>query len=616
MFGTSLAIAVELFVYVAFAHEGHPGLAVLWPVVPLALLLVPACRRRVWRRAQAQPIWWSWGMGALVVLALVVLDKVAWERAPLSSEGLRSPYVDIPYHLSLVSGLSRNVKTDLPFVEGEPLYYHWFNHAHVAAERHATGIEPVLLMSRLDMVLIVGIVLLGSAMLAQRVARSPLAGLFAAAVLTAGGSAVIWPHFPPLFLTGSIYISPTTVFAGAVLLGCAAVSIELLDPDGRPPATAWIAAVLLLVASSGAKGPALPVLLAGYVSLLLMGLLLRRQVNWSALALTAFGAVVFKVAQEVIYGGSEQGTALVPFGFGKFIADDYGMLNGAGSGSVGLYATIGVTYLLLRLSCLVAVAGLFTPGVWRNPHAHFLVGCIVGGVVAMSMLDSATRNQVYFLAVTPVFIAVATGWGMVELLRRVSRPVAARVCLGFLLAGVVLSGLLLALRPAEFGDSKGISLAWFLAQPLFVLGVIALVGVALAIVARRHRVWRHAAPLACASLAIGLGLLSGPLEVLDISATVPSASPASAPPEPEIVPRASARPGGCATTRRPKTSWRPTLTVVSQRRGGATTGLSGSALTSSGRFFSKGGPTRHVPPTRPGSRARRCRSCPTGTTTC
>ena len=161
VFGTSLAIAVELFVYVAFAHEGHPGLAVLWPVVPLALLLVPACRRRVWRRAQAQPIWWSWGMGALVVLALVVLDKVAWERAPLSSEGLRSPYVDIPYHLSLVSGLSRNVKTDLPFVEGEPLYYHWFNHAHVAAERHATGIEPVLLMSRLDMVLIVGIVLLG-----------------------------------------------------------------------------------------------------------------------------------------------------------------------------------------------------------------------------------------------------------------------------------------------------------------------------------------------------------------------------------------------------------------------------------------------------------------------
>ena len=83
------------------------------------------------------------------------------------------------------------------------------------------------------------------------------------------------------------------------------------------------------------------------------------------------------------------------------------------------------------------MAGLFTPGVWRNPHAHFIVGCIVGGVVAMSMFDSATRNQVYFLAVTPVFIAVATGWGLVELLRRVSRPVAARVCLGFLLAGVV-----------------------------------------------------------------------------------------------------------------------------------------------------------------------------------
>ncbi len=535
-FGASLALAVELAVYVFCAHFDHPGLARVWPLVPLGLMLVPACRRLVWRRAEAQPVWWSWGMSALMVMALFVLNRVAWAIAPLTSEGLRKPYVDFPYHLSLVSGLSRHVKTDLPFAQGEPLYYHWFNHAHVAAERHATGVEPFLLMSRLDMVLIVGIVLLGSAMLAQRVARSPLAGFVAAGVLTMGGSALIWPHFTPIFLTASTYISPTTAFACAVLVGCAAISVELLDPEARPPATAWIAAVLLIVASSGAKGPALPVLLAGYVSLLLMGLLLRRGVNWTALILTAFGAVVFLVAQKVIYGGTAQGTGLVPFGIGNYIAKDFGLLEQPSGGSLGLRTTTGGLYLLIRISCLVAVVGLFTPRVWRNPLAHFVVGCIVGGVGAMSLLDSATRNQIYFLLVTPVFVAVATGWGLVELLRRVSTPLAARVCLGFLVAGIALSGVLLMLRPEAYDGDDGVSLPWLVAQPLVVVGILVLVAVALVLVARRRHSWRHAAPLACASMAIGLGLLSGPVYALDLDSRITGSVALSRFPEPQIAP--------------------------------------------------------------------------------
>ena len=176
------------------------GLAVAGGATRLSALL-PGVRRLVWRRGQVQPLWWSWGMGALIMLGVAVISRVAWSVAPLTAEGLRSPYVDIPYQLSLVGGLSRYVRTDLPFVEGEPMYYHWFAHAHLAAERHATGIEPIVLLSRLDMLLAVGIVLLGSAMVAQRVARSPLAGLVATAVLTTGGSAaLIWPHFDSLFL--------------------------------------------------------------------------------------------------------------------------------------------------------------------------------------------------------------------------------------------------------------------------------------------------------------------------------------------------------------------------------------------------------------------------------
>jgi hypothetical protein len=538
VFGASLALAVELFVYAACAHVDHPGVAWVWPVVAFALAFVPRWRNRVWRRSEAQPLWWSWGTGGLLVMALLVLREVAWSVAPLTANALRSPYVDIPYHLSLVTGLSKHVKTDLPFVEGEPLYYHWFDHAHLAAERHATGIDPIVLLNRLDMVVIVAIVLLGSAMLAQRVARSPLAGLVALGVLTLGGTALIWPHFTPLFLNTSTYISPTTAFACAVLVGCAAVSVELLDPDDRPPLTAWVAAVLLIGASSGAKGTALPVLIAGWIAVIVMGLLIRRRVHWAALGLAAFGLVVFEIAQKVIYGGSAQGTGLVPFGLGNYLAHDYGLLDQPAGGSLGLRGTVTMMYTLIRLSCLVAIAGLFTPRVWRHPHAHFLVGSIAGGLGALLLLDSATRNQVYFLLVTPVFVATVTGWGLVELLRRVpTRVVAARFCVGFLVVGMVLSGVLIWSRPAAFGGDDGVSLPTLLRQPLIVLGVLVLVGVVLSILGRRRagRPWLHVAPLACASLAIGLGLLTGPLHALDID-YLPAAEIPSKSVVPEIAP--------------------------------------------------------------------------------
>lgn len=137
-------------------------------------------------------------------------------------------------------------------------------------------------------VVVAGIVLLGSATTAQRVAHSPLAGLVALAVLTMGCTALIWPHFSTLFLNAAIYVSATAV-ACAILVGCIAVTVELVDPDLRPPATAWVAAVLLVEASSGAKGTALPVLIVGWVSLLLMWLILRRRMHWAALGLTALG---------------------------------------------------------------------------------------------------------------------------------------------------------------------------------------------------------------------------------------------------------------------------------------------------------------------------------------
>jgi len=518
VFGTSLALAVELVVYFSCAHLGRPEVAWLWPVLPIAGSLVRGVRPWVWRRAERQPVWWSWAVAGLLMLSVAVMARLIWASAALTSVGLRKPYVDIPYHLSLVAGLSRRVSTDLPFVEGEPLYYHWFTHAHLAAERHATGIEPIVLISRLDMLLLVGIVLLGAAAVAQRVSRSALAGLVATGVLTLGSSALLWPQFEPLFLTTLLYLSPTTPFACAILVGCIAISVELLDTDVGTPRTAWVTAIILLAASSGAKGPALPVLLAGWVSVILMALLLRRRVHWPAIGLALIGLSYLLLAKKLVYGDSAQGIGLLPFGLGSRLARSQGLPSEATGGSLGLRATVGSLYVLIRISCLIAVLGLFTRKNWRVPQAHFLVGSIVGGVGATLLLDSSTRNQVYFLLVTPVFVAAVTGWGFAELLQRVASPIGARVAVGFLAVGVATSLVLLNTPPEAFERDEGVTLVDLLTQPLVVLGLLLVLATALLVVARsRGRPWNGTASLACASLVIGLGLSGGPLRAGDIS---------------------------------------------------------------------------------------------------
>jgi len=65
-----------------------------------------------------------------------------------------------------------------------------------------------------------------------------------------------------------------------------------------------------------------------------------------------------------------------------------------------------------------------------------------------------------------------------------------------------------------------------------------LIGVSVWLVSRRpgRRAWRRAAPLACASFAIGLGLLTGPVQALDLDSKVRAGDLASDTPAGEIAP--------------------------------------------------------------------------------
>lgn len=459
-FGTSLAYAVELGVYLVCAHFDHPGVAYVWPVIPLAASLIPPLRGYVWHRLEPRtPVWISWVLSTLVVFVVAVLTRANWDSFPLKGVRLREPYVDIPYHLSLIGALSRHVPVDVPAVAGEPLYYHWFVHADLAAERHATGIEPLILLTRLGPLAMAVVVIIGVAALAHRLTGSWLVAGLAPTLLCCAGGAALSRDFGRLFVSGYIFLSPTTIFAMALLIAVTAVSLELLGPyDGpeRERIGLWLVLVVTLGAVSGAKGSLLPVLLGGYAAAVLMALVVRRTLDKVAFGILVIGAVWFEVAQRLVYGGSAQGTALKPFGVGDRVAANIGF----DKGHVPLVVAAAVTavYLGSRVTVWVPAVGLFTRDAWRDRRAHFLVGAVVAAGSAVVVFDSPAFNEVYFLLVAPPLIAVSSAWGLAVLTGRIppklARPaLAAGLAIG-LAVGFGCKFLFIDRQPAHFTEAR------------------------------------------------------------------------------------------------------------------------------------------------------------------
>jgi hypothetical protein len=502
--GASLAYATELATYMVCAHFDHPGVAFLWPVVPVGVSLLPRWRTQVWRRPEAiTPLWVPWSLSSLVVYAVALLTRQVWDPSPLSGRAVRAPYIDIPYHLSLIGALSRHVPVDIPAVTGEPLYYHWFVHADLAAARHATGIEPLVLLTRLGPLAMMVVVIVGVAALSHRLTGSWIAGITASVLLCCAGGAALSQDFGELFLSSRIFVSPTTIFAMALLIATAAATFELLRPGPSTRWTygLWLVLALMLAAVSGAKGSLLPIVLAGYLCAVLMALLFQRRLDRAALGMLGIGVVWFLLAQKFIYGGSSQGTATQPFAIGERVAVN---LHLAASGHVSLRLAIAVSalYLGCRVTFWSGAAGLFTRDVWKDPRAHFVVGTSLAGIGAVVALGSASLNEVYFLLVAPPVLAISSAWGFSVLAKRLPRAVAVRVLSVSVPVGIGVGFVFRDLYGLQHPLTMSLARAFLPAVAAISLCVLA--GLVIALTSGHHR--RLATMLALTSAVAALGL--------------------------------------------------------------------------------------------------------------
>src|SRR5206468_950340 len=83
--------------------------------------------------------------------------------------GAQSPYVDMMFQVALAGELKNHVPATIPWVQGEPLHYHWFLYPEVAATSWVTGLEPMTLLYRLTIMPMLAAIVVLVAVTARRV---------------------------------------------------------------------------------------------------------------------------------------------------------------------------------------------------------------------------------------------------------------------------------------------------------------------------------------------------------------------------------------------------------------------------------------------------------------
>jgi hypothetical protein len=527
--GTALGYAVEIPVYLGAAALGVPWLVAVWPAVVIGLFAgVPSLRRHGRRtdapRARTGEAWLT---AALVAVVLGWLAATFFVRTALTGPASRLPYVDLLFQLALAGEAKHHVPPRIPFVDGEPLHYHWFAHAHLAASSTVTGTELAVLLFRLSILPMAVVGLLGLGALAARLSgrswAAPVAVALAGLVGTLSPYAWQSAAFGEMKLvTDRLWQSPTQTYG--TLLAVPAVLLVTERLRGRPgPALAqWAAVALVMGVLAGAKATFLPILFAGAALAVAVGVLVRRTLDRAALAALSLAGVTLAFATFVLFGGASQGLLLEPLRTLRLLPATVATLlfrDGAGTLVEPLWAQLAIAALAVLAWCAkgAGVAGLFAAQErWQDPAAAFLAGMVVASVGVALLFTHPGGSQFYFLVSALPYLAVLSAWGLTALVapERTSWRVQLALIVAALAAAfvcylVMRAGGAVPPRPATSGGRDGTVFA--LVTPYAGLAaVLAVVGVLAWLLRRRL------APLAGVTAALVVALALG----FSVTATV------------------------------------------------------------------------------------------------
>lgn len=415
--GTVLGYAVEIATYLPARAAGAPLLVLAWPLGVYAVATLTRRGRATWRSAQTSrtPLSWAWTLSGLVTYLVLFVARANWVETGLSAQQLRVIGPDASFQLALTGELRHHVPSTFPWVDAEPLVYHWFLYVHTAASSWLTALEPVLLLRRLAPLPMMVLVVVATALIGARLAGRLSVGPWAAGLLVLVASPAFFApgtdHFQrEEFTSAALYGSPTMTFGLVFLCGVLLVLPEILD--GPPTASSWALLALFTAAASGAKATIAPMLVAGAVAVVAVGLLTRtlRRRHTTLLALVLTSWLLF---QLVFYGGQGNGVRLTAGGTLEVMADAIGARTPTPVSLAGvLFAVVVVVLWSVHLA---GMAGLLVRGGWRSPSTVFWVGFVLSGLGAGLLFAIPEFSQQWFVCSTQVAAAAGAAAGFARL---------------------------------------------------------------------------------------------------------------------------------------------------------------------------------------------------------
>ncbi|GAA3298201.1 hypothetical protein Dvina_52365 [Dactylosporangium vinaceum] len=407
----------EVFCYVVARLLGAPLLVLVFPLATVAVFaLVP--RWRSYFRAAPDPDRPS--VPAQLALTALAGLTLVWSVKFFRVYGLRypanaSPDTDSPFHLALLGEAKHHMPMTIPWIQGEPLLYHWFVYPEMAATSWVTGIEPNVLLLRLSMLpMLMGFTVL-VALLGRRVIGAWWPGVAASAVtlLVLAPNPYQWQlnaFYRDLAFSGfddgaylrqTAWTGPTQTFGALLFVPVMLVLVDLLRGSRRQ----WALFAVLLAGVTGGKATYLPLLAAGLGLLIVVRRLHR-------VALIALGATVvaFLTGMLLLFGASSQGTRLAP-------------LTDVATGGIGVTTGFSAGREPWKLLVLALLTVLCWAAMWAgiallrrpSPELVVMLGIGIAGAAATMLLGQDGDSQRYFLESARPYLCVAAVAGLARL---------------------------------------------------------------------------------------------------------------------------------------------------------------------------------------------------------
>lgn len=423
--GTAVGVLLNLGFWFVFVAVGIGEWLLAAPVLVYALFLVVPRLRTHWvmpsPAVPPSPIA-AWGLAGTSAAALVSM----WQAFAMAlPPGENDWYQDQYWHLGNSARFLTHVTSSDMRVAGEPLVYHWFSNAHIAAQSLSTGLDLTLVFARLWMVPILVATTVLMATVARQLTGSWLAGSLASLMLVLSARIDVFPVIG--IPTGAAFaaFSPSQTFSILLFLLLLSTLILLWQQQSLL-LPGWVLLFLTMAAAPGAKSSVLPVLVCG-LALGMVVTLLRRG-RWTLFGIPLMLSLAALAITMPFLGGGSAGTKIQLFSTirrnpyyaehmqlttGQQLFPDTALLPGLTSWQ-GLVA---VGLLLAVFAAQHAWVSFATPKLREQEDATMggaawtLLGIGIAGWSAMMLVDQDGLSQVYFFnGAIPALYLVAV-WG-------------------------------------------------------------------------------------------------------------------------------------------------------------------------------------------------------------